>query len=175
MKGKIEMLQNDIPRNKFEFTASVNSKDYFKLEDLFARSIPNGVEIDFNPIEYKCNCANDAIDGLSYSYKFLDDNAKEEISLPKNVKMNWGKWFEIMRERYGNEPKNEVIFNEPATILYKDGKKYVCKCDKEDKFSEELGLALCLLKSFGVSYSDFEKLLKGAKRQGGKNENNGSK
>ena len=67
-------------------------------------------------------------------------------------------------------PKNEVIFNEPATVLYKDGKKYVCKCDKEDKFSEELGLALCLLKAFGVSYSDFEKLLKGAKRQGVKNE-----
>lgn len=62
----------------------------------------------------------------------------------------------------------KVIFNEPATILYKDGKKYVSKCDKEDKFSEELGLALCLLKSFGVSYSDFEKLLKSAKRQGGK-------
>jgi hypothetical protein len=64
----------------------------------------------------------------------------------------------------------KVIFNEPATILYKDGKKYVCKCDKEDTFNEELGLALCLLKSFGVSYSDFRELLDNAKRQGGKNE-----
>ena len=169
MKGKIEMLHNDIQRNKFEFTASVNSKDYFKLADLFARSIPSGVEIEFNPIEYKCNCANDTIDGLCYSYKFLDDNVKEKISLPKNVKMDWGKWFDIIRNRYGKEPKNEVIFNEPATILYKDGKKYVCKCDKEDTFNEELGLALCLLKSFGVSYSDFRELLDNAKRQGGKN------
>ena len=64
-----------------------------------------------------------------------------------------------------DKPKTEVIFNEPATVLYKDGKKYVCKCDKEDKFNEELGLAMCLLKSFGVSYSDFEEMLKGAKRQ----------
>ena len=73
-------------------------------------------------------------------------------------------WFKVDKE------ENKVIFNEPATILYKDGKKYVCKCDNEDKFSEELGLALCLLKSFGVSYSDFEEMLKGAKRQGVKNE-----
>lgn len=153
MKGKIEMLQNDIPRNKFEFTASVNSKDYFKLEDLFARSIPNGVEIDFNPIEYKCNCANDTVDSITYAAGGLMDN----------------KIFSVLVGRH-NKPKNEVIFNEPATILYKDGKKYVSKCDKEDKFSEELGLALCLLKSFGVSCSDFEKLLNSAKRQGGKNE-----
>ena len=132
------------------------------------------IKLDYDAIKdnatfiAKCNCANDTIDSLSYGFKFLDDNVKEEISLPKNVKMDWGKWFNIMRKRYGNEPKNEVIFNEPATILYKDGKKYVSKCDKEDKFSEELGLALCLLKSFGVSYSDFEKLLNSAKRQGGK-------
>ena len=75
------------------------------------------------------------------------------------------KFVGVLFCRY-NKPKTEVIFNEPATVLYKDGKKYVCKCDKEDKFSEELGLALCLLKSFGVSYSDFEELHKGAKRQG---------
>lgn len=175
MKGKIEILHNDIPRNKFEFTASVNLKDYFKLEDLFAKSILNGVEIEFNPIEYKCNCANDTIDGLTYAWKILDDIKDKKVCMPPiRSSVVDDKLVNILFGRY-NKPKTEIIFNEPATILYKDGKKYVSKCDKEDKFSEELGLALCLLKSFGVSYSDFEKLLKGAKRQGVKNDENGSK
>ena len=100
------------------------------------------VEIDFEPISCEENV----------------------FSKPCSSKDFWEREFEKIRQLCC-EPKTEVIFNEPATVLYKDGKKYVCKCDKEDKFSEELGLALCLLKSFGVSYSDFEELLKGAKRQ----------
>ena len=170
MKGEIIELSYDAIKSKVTFIAQCDYKDFYKLQDLWGIYKQGKIEIEFKPIEYKCNCANDTIDSLSYSCKFLDDNVKEQISLPKNVKIDWGKWFNIRRERYGNEPKNEVIFNEPATILYKDGKKYVCKCDKEDKFSEELGLALCLLKSFGVSYSDFKELIKGAKRQGKKDE-----
>lgn len=95
-----------------------------------------------------------------------------EIEVKSSVSSSINSPTECLRKMQDfcyREPKHEVIFNEPATILYKDGKKYVCKCDKQDKFSEELGLALCLLKSFGVSYSDFEELLKGAKRQGVKN------
>ena len=104
---------------------------------------------------------NHTIDSLTYACTVLE---QAHIEPPTRSKDFWGKEFEKIRQ-FCCEPKTEVIFNEPATILYKDGKKYVCKCDKEDKFSEELGLALCLLKSFGVSYRDFEKLLKGAKRQ----------
>lgn len=165
MKGKIVELEYNASEKEGTFKAKCNFIDYLRLQNLWGMYKQNKIDIEFGAIEYKCNCANDTIDNLSYSYKFLDDNVKEKISLPKNVKMDWGKWADIMRKRYGNKPKTEVIFNEPATILYKGGKKYVCKCDKQDKFSEELGLALCLLKSFGVSYSDFEKLLKGAKRQ----------
>lgn len=85
-----------------------------------------------------------------------------------NVKEHKSEYPSIVYKFLDDKVKDKVIFNEPATILYKDGKKYVSKCDKEDRFSEELGLALCLFKSFGVAYSDFEKLLKSAKRQGGK-------
>jgi hypothetical protein len=89
------------------------------------------------------------------------------------IKQQWeNAWNRVFKNKVNDY---KVIFNEPATVLYKDGEKYVSKCDKEDKFSEELGLALCLLKSFGVSYSDFEKFIKGAKRQGVKNDDNGSK
>jgi hypothetical protein len=113
---------------------------------------------------------NDTIDGLTYAWKIIDDIKDKKVCIPPiRSSVVDDKLVGVLFGRY-NKPKTEVIFNEPATILYKDGKKYVCKCDKEDKFSEELGLALCLLKSFGVSYSDFEELLKGAKRQGVKND-----
>lgn len=65
---------------------------------------------------------------------------------------------------------NEVIFNPPATILYKDGKKYVSKCDSSDTFDEEKGLMMCLLKSCGYKYGDIKRLLKGAKRFGEQDE-----
>lgn len=62
----------------------------------------------------------------------------------------------------------QVIFNPPATMLYKNDKKYVAKCDSADTFDEEKGLMLCLLKSCGYTYSNIERLLKGAKRFGDK-------
>ena len=149
MKGLIEIFDTKIKDGgNFTYdtiTVKIDHKDMIKLREMNFINKNYGVEIDFNPIEYKCNCDIDKC----YTLAFID-----------NVIDN------ILRFK----DKNKVIFNEPATVLYKDGKKYVSKCDKEDKFSEELGLALCLLKSFGVSYSDFEKLLNSAKRQGGKNE-----
>lgn len=142
MKVKIIKLDYDtIKDNATSIVKCDCDNDLFKLLNLWGIYKQDKIDIEFNPIEYKCNCDIDKC----YTFAFID-----------NI--------------LGFKTKNEVIFNEPATILYRNGKKYVSKCDKEDKFSEELGLALCLLKSFGVSYSDFEKLLKGAKRQGNKNE-----
>lgn len=72
-----------------------------------------------------------------------------------------------IRKFYNNvERKDKVIFNQPATILYKDGKKYVSKCESNERFDEEKGLIMCLLKSHGYTYGDIERLLKGAKRYG---------
>ena len=143
MKGLIEVFDTEIKDNGNliydTITVRIDHKDMLKLREMNFINKNCGVEIEFKPIEHKCDCDIDKC----YTLAFID-----------NI--------------LGFKAKNEVIFNKPATILYKDGNKYVSKCDKEDKFSEELGLALCLLKSFGVSYSDFEKLLKGAKRQGGK-------
>lgn len=150
MKGLIEILNSE----RFDrfgvvdyydtMTVKIGHSTMEKLRKLDIKNNNMGIEIDFEPTEYKCNCYNEQ---RYYLFDTLLDNKVAILKIPKT----------------------EVIFNEPATVLYKDGKKYVCKCDNEDKFSEELGLALCLLKSFGVSYSDFEELLKGAKRQGVKN------
>lgn len=41
----------------------------------------------------------------------------------------------------------DVIFNNPATIvLWNDGTKTVVKCQGDDEYSEEVGLALCIAK-----------------------------
>ena len=63
------------------------------------------------------------------------------------------------------EEKFKVVFNDPATILFVDGEKYVCKAYKE-KFDEEKALAITLCKYFGVSYSQLKKMIRGAKREG---------
>lgn len=40
-----------------------------------------------------------------------------------------------------------VIFNDPATIvLWKDGTKTVVKCQKNDTYNPEMGLAMCIIK-----------------------------
>lgn len=108
------------------------------------------------------------IDEIEFSV--VDNKLNEIAKVCEQLKQGWRECLSPFACKTPIMCNMKVIFNELATILYRNGKKYVSKCDKEDKFSEELGLALCLLKSFGVSYSDFEKLLNSAKRQGGENE-----
>ena len=103
-------------------------------------------------------------------FSVVDNQLNGIAKVCEQLKQEWRKCLSPFTCKTPIMCDMKVIFNEPATILYRNGKKYVSKCDKGDKFSEELGLALCLLKSFGVSYSDFEKLLKCAKRQGKKDE-----
>lgn len=67
------------------------------------------------------------------------------------------------REEETKKDNIEIIFNDPATILIINGKKYICKAQGEP-FDEEKGLALTLLKASGISYLDLKKLLKNAKR-----------
>lgn len=64
----------------------------------------------------------------------------------------------------------KVIFNDPATILFVDGEKFVVKCH-EEKFDEEKAVAIALLKSFGISYPDLKRIIKNAKRPESKKEN----
>lgn len=55
-----------------------------------------------------------------------------------------------------------VEFNGSVTILYKDGKKFVAKCDKDEKFDKEKGLYVCLAKAAGYKFDDIQKLLDNA-------------
>lgn len=56
-----------------------------------------------------------------------------------------------------------VIFNGNATVLIKDGKKYVSKCKDGDAYDKEKGLLLCLAQANGISYRDLQEMIAGAK------------
>ena len=45
----------------------------------------------------------------------------------------------------------KIVFNDPATIVFwRDGSKTIVKCNPEDKFDAEKGLAMaCMKKMFG--------------------------
>lgn len=61
--------------------------------------------------------------------------------------------FDMMYEK--------VIFNEPATIvIWKDGSKTVVKCQKNDKYDPEKGLALCFMKKVLGNKGNFNNILK---------------
>lgn len=58
------------------------------------------------------------------------------------------------------EIKN-VIFNDPATIvLWDDGTKTVVKCQEDDLYSEEVGLALCIAKKALGNKGNFNNVFK---------------
>lgn len=70
-----------------------------------------------------------------------------------------------LREALGQkEDEFRVVFNDPATILWVNGKKYVSKAHNEE-FDEEKGLLMCLAKANGISHLKLKKLLKSAEVQ----------
>ena len=56
---------------------------------------------------------------------------------------------------------DRVIFNPPATIVYwRDGAKTVVKCQENDTFDEEKGLALCFMKKALGNVGKYNNVLK---------------
>ena len=69
-------------------------------------------------------------------------------------------WSEEMLVRCHED---KVIFSDKATVLIKDGKKYVSKCKDGDTYDKEKGLLLCLAQANGISYRDLQEMIAGAK------------
>lgn len=61
---------------------------------------------------------------------------------------------------------DKLIFNGNATILFKDGKKYVTKCDTSDTYDREKGLLTVLAKANGYNYEAIQEMLKNATIKG---------
>lgn len=55
-----------------------------------------------------------------------------------------------------------VYFNEPYTIIiWKDGTKTVVKCQEDDTYDKEKGLAMCIIKKqIGCNLNDFNTIFK---------------
>lgn len=59
--------------------------------------------------------------------------------------------------------KFRVVYNNPLTILYVNGKKYISKAHNEE-FDEEKGLLMCLAKANGISHLELKRMIKNAER-----------
>lgn len=70
----------------------------------------------------------------------------------------------VVRNFWAKEPQFKLIFNEPATVLFYNGKKYIVKATKGDKFDEEKGFLLAFAKAHGLGYREIENIVKAAKR-----------
>jgi hypothetical protein len=57
---------------------------------------------------------------------------------------------------------DKLIFKGKETILIKDGKEYVSKCQDGDVYDKEKGVLLCLARANGVSYSDLRTMIDAA-------------
>ncbi len=75
-------------------------------------------------------------------------------------------WSFEMVEMVEKTECNKLIFRDNATILLKDGKRYVTKCQADDTYDREKGLLLCLAKANGYTYNDICEMLNNAGYQG---------
>lgn len=71
-------------------------------------------------------------------------------------------WFTNDEVELIKEAPDKLIFKGNETILIKDGKEYVSKCQDGDAYDKEKGLLLCLAKANGVNYADLQKMIDGA-------------
>ena len=62
-------------------------------------------------------------------------------------------------------PKYKLIFRDNATILIKDGKKYVAKCEAGDTYDREKGLLVALAKANGYNFKEIQEMITNAEIQ----------
>lgn len=81
----------------------------------------------------------------------IDSTAKHSAFIPK---------YTPISTNYLPEIKN-VKFNGPATIVFwADGTKTVVKCQNGDDYSEEVGLAMCIVKKVFGNTSKYNDIFK---------------
>lgn len=93
----------------------------------------------------------DPLTGKTYAYDFGFDTDETDIKelLKRHFNVKFAKFDDVV----GNRNKKtipdikKVIFNDPATIVqWVDGTKTVVKCQDNDKFDPEKGLAMAISK-----------------------------
>ena len=116
----------------------------------------------------------------------IEEKGEEEMRNIKTTIMNWSKEVCVIDDKkcraaiykgfndglksagifnsVGPVVIEKVIFNEPAVILYANGQKYVSKAYNQE-FDPEVGLMMCLIKAFGISYLDLKRLIATVKKE----------
>ena len=100
--------------------------------------------------------------GETVTVSFIDSDGDFKI---KEDDQCWA-WALEMVENKANI--NKLIFSDNTTILLKDGKRYVTKCQADDTYDREKGLLLCLAKANGYTYNDICEMLNNAEYLGKK-------
>lgn len=134
--------------------------DRFGFINMFSRFTFEVNEKTYRKIRLSANTNNPFI-GLDYRIDefMMDDNIKLVFDLEHNVP----KLSPLNISVQLSTPKiKRVIFNNPATIVYwGDGTKTVVKCQLEDDFDEEKGLAMAFFKKCngnnGKAYDEMKK------------------
>lgn len=127
-----------------DMKAAKNDPECFFLH--FVGYICNHIESELIKMEEKdmeitWNYRKDLMDATSYAYE----------ELMRLQKINTHNPFDY----------EKVIFNDPATIvIWSDGTKTVVKCQPEDVFDPEKGLALCYMKKALANKGSFNRVLK---------------
>ena len=94
---------------------------------------------------------------------YIRVNIDAYMSIEEFTEMQHYKEIDMNRQGV-NLGEIKLIFNDPATILFVNGKKYVAKAHDEE-FDCEKGALVCLMKSFGISHLDLKRMIKNAKVQ----------
>ena len=150
-KELIRRLDTNLDVNTVEVCCTISN-----LRDLLDRKVNQivfGYDVTtFYPLPTKLSepvlryCANDVIETSKLMSTFYDPT---KVLTEPNADQS--------------EPKR-VIFNKPYTIvIWKDGTKTMVKCDEEDTYDKEKGLALCYVKKMfgnnGKYYDIFKKFI----------------
>lgn len=80
---------------------------------------------------------------------------------PVRKTMSYGEFYTKRREEKKTMEITNVIFNDPATIVFwSDGTKTVVKCSENDEFDPEKGLAMAIVKKAYGNDNTFHKIFK---------------
>ena len=105
-----------------------------------------------------CCVKSNFIDPRSYFNQ--DDFNKLENHVTKYMSTDYTKF-----SANGNSAKmfviKDVIFSPPATIvLWEDGTKTVVKCQEDETYSKEVGLAMCICKKVYGNKGNYNNIFK---------------
>ncbi len=143
-------------KKKFNIGDRVKVKAYSEIEKTFTKREKQTKGVYF-PDSFKSYCGK----------KFIISGYDRYASSQETYKLEGLEMGKVFVEDWLEKANpDRIIFRDNATILIKDGKRYVAKCCDGDTYDREKGLLVCLAKAHGYTFNDLQEMLKGAEMQG---------